>query len=56
MDELFANLTLDSTTTIMAYDKEKGDYVELQELLRRQNRFGWTWKTFRCICSRRSSA
>ena len=25
MDELFANLTLDSTTTIMAYDKDKGD-------------------------------
>lgn len=38
MDELFANLTLDSTTTIMAYDKEVGDYVELQELYADENR------------------
>lgn len=38
MDELFANLTLDSTTTIMAYDKEVGDYVELRELYADENR------------------
>lgn len=53
MDELFANLTLDSTTTIMAYDKEVGDYVELRELYADENRVWVDLEDIRCICSRR---